>query len=556
MSGRDILIIGGTGVFGKRLVQHLSKERGLKLHVSSRNADKAAAFIETLDTTLATLYPVTLDCQKNLKERLAEISPYIVVDCSGPFQGARYDTARQVLAAKSHYLDLADARDYLAGFKKSLDETARYNKVSAWTGASSTPTLSTCVATHLTTHWQRVDTVDICIVPGGKSEVGRSVIDAIMSYAGKDVPIWSGGKLTHAVGWSYANRINIPGLGSRRVATVETYDPEYLGPQLDVQSRVSFSAGLESWIEQYGMEAIAKLRAAGILPSPKSLVPALLSARKITRIPTSSSGGMQVRASGIGPTGVQTQSEWNLIARQDHGPYIPILPAAALIRRLLSGATPYGADYAHRAVSLSEILHEMHPYDISAGASTTLNDPGIFERALGAKAFETLPKQLSNFHGSNGPVLWSGRADVDRGTGILAKTIGKIFGFPNAGQEIAVTVAIDRFCQADGTLVETWTRSFAGRHMSSNLKAFNEKKITEQFWPFTFILHLDVNAGKIEMPVTGWKIGKLALPTWLAPKSQTSEFVDENGRFRFDVKLTMPLIGMLAHYRGWLAPDK
>ena len=27
------------------------------------------------------------------------------------------------------------------------------------------------------------------------------------------------------------------------------------------------------------------------------------------------------------------------------------------------------------------------------------------------------------------------------------------------------------------------------------------------------------------------------------------------GRFRFDVALFLPLIGLLVHYRGWLVPD-
>jgi hypothetical protein len=40
----------------------------------------------------------------------------------------------------------------------------------------------------------------------------------------------------------------------------------------------------------------------------------------------------------------------------------------------------------------------------------------------------------------------------------------------------------------------------------------------------------------------------------LAPRSDTREFVDDLGRFRFDVAIGLPLIGQLAHYRGWLEP--
>lgn len=51
------------------------------------------------------------------------------------------------------------------------------------------------------------------------------------------------------------------------------------------------------------------------------------------------------------------------------------------------------------------------------------------------------------------------------------------------------------------------------------------------------------------------RLGPIALPRALAPKSDTREFVDERGRFRFDVAIGLPLIGQLAHYRGWLEPQ-
>lgn len=364
MSRKNVLIIGGTGVFGKRLVRHLSTQPNLVLHVSSRSAAKADAFINALTGTQATLHPVALDCQVNLSKCLDQIRPDIVVDCSGPFQGAGFDTTRTVLAAGAHFIDLADARDYLAGFAAALDDTARQNGVCALTGASSTPTLSTCVSRDLTAGWQRVDSIDIAITPGGKSEVGKAVIQAILSYAGRDVPIWKNGRLVKTTGWRNGKRIHIPGLGHRRVAAVETFDAEYLGPILNVQSHVSFSAGLESRLEQFGIESIAALRKRGLIGALDRFIPLLLKARRLTRIPTSSSGGMVVDACGLNAQGTPTRRQWTLVAHQDHGPYIPILPAAAALRKILSGTTRPGAGFAHKDVSLADILDEMRTYDI------------------------------------------------------------------------------------------------------------------------------------------------------------------------------------------------
>ncbi len=549
-----ILIIGGTGVFGKRLVRHLAKRSGISLYVSSRSLSKGQAFVRTLPGAKAVVHPIALDCRANLKEVLADVQPFAVVDCSGSFQKANYDTARAVLEAGAHLVDLADARDYLASYADALDQTARDHIVAALTGASSTPMLSTAVAKHVTQDWRRVDTIDIAITPGGKSEVGQSVIEAILSYAGKDVPIWAKGKLSRVTGWGWAKKVDMPGLGPRRVAAVETFDAEHLGPRLNVQSRVSFSAGLESKVEQFGIELIAALRKRRLIGPPQILIPWLLKARSITRIPTSDCGGMLVDICGLNADGVQTQCRWSLVAKQDHGPFIPILPAAAAVEKLLSVDAPPGAGVAHMVVTLPDILHEMQSYEIHTETTSTQIDHSPFEAALWPDDFEVLPHALKQFHTSSGPVLWSGQADVDCGRWFAPKMITRLFGFPKAGRNIPVTVSIDRKRSKAGAAVETWTRSFAETEMSSDLQLLGNSSVTECFAPFTVEMGLRVDPEGLRMPVLGWRLGPIRLPKILAPKSETLEYMDEKGRFRFDVRLSAPLIGLIAHYRGWLMP--
>ena len=368
---KRVLIIGGTGVFGKRLARHLLGFAKVELFISSRSVAKAESFAELLrrETPTACVKGVALDHGTNLAKQLAAIKPFAVIDCSGPFQTANYDTARAVIRSGAHLIDLADARDYLAGFAQELDAEARKHGVTALTGASSTPTLSTCIVAHVTQGWQRVDAIDICITPGGKSEVGRSVIEAILSYAGKEVATWQGGKLAKVTGWRNASKVTLPHLGQRRVAAVETYDAEYLGPRFNVTSHVTFSAGLESRIEQHGIEMIAFLRKHHLFLDPKALIPLLLAARRITRIPTSDQGGMMVQASGLNAQGQCTTAKWSLLAKNDHGPNIPILPAAAALLCLLENDVPTGATFAHTHITLAQILTQMAPYEIEITTS-------------------------------------------------------------------------------------------------------------------------------------------------------------------------------------------
>jgi len=90
--------------------------------------------------------------------------------------------------------------------------------------------------------------------------------------------------------------------------------------------------------------------------------------------------------------------------------------------------------------------------------------------------------------------------------------------------------------------------------MTSGLSSVGDGLIFERFAPLTFGLRLAQHAEGIQMPLVHWRIGKLPLPRFLAPRSDTTEHVDGDGRFRFDVRLSVPLVGSLVHYRGWLEP--
>lgn len=555
---RRVLLIGATGVFGERLAQHLCPIGGIDLFVTSRDEHKAKHLAARLLRAhpYASVSAIQLDHRHNLQARLEAVKPFIVVDCSGPFQHADYSVATAVLQAGAHIIDLADARDYLKGYADELDAVARQNGRTGLAGASSTPALSACVARVLTRNWQRVDTIDICITPGGQSEVGRSVLEAIMTYAGRNIPVWNEGKLGETIGWAGSRIVTMPELGERRVAPVETLDPELLGPRHAVTSRVRFAAGLESRIEQWGMQVIAGLRRARVLRGAGFLVPLLLSVRRLTRLTTSDSGGMSVSISGIDASGRYTQTCWSLLAKDGHGPFVPVLPAAAAVKALVRGNVEPGARLAERGLSLSDIETEMASYPIETRTEPTFPDKTIFEEQLGQPVFAAMPAVLQSFHGLAGAPVWSGQADVQAASWFLPRLLAKLFGFPASGSEIPVTVAVERKTGADGISSENWSRNFAGQHFSSTLQLHRDGTLLETFGPFSFEIAVTADHDRLIMPVTGWRLWNIPLPGFLAPRSQAREYQDEQGRFCFDVELTLPLIGLFAHYKGWLLPQE
>jgi Domain of unknown function (DUF4166) len=53
------------------------------------------------------------------------------------------------------------------------------------------------------------------------------------------------------------------------------------------------------------------------------------------------------------------------------------------------------------------------------------------------------------------------------------------------------------------------------------------------------------------MHLRRWSFLGIPLPLALAPQGIAREW-EEQGRFRFDVPIALPLVGRIVHYTGWL----
>jgi len=552
---RRVLLIGGTGVFGQRLARHLATIPGLDLLVTSRDDGKARALASAITpipgTTIAGL---GFDHRRDPGGEIARLAPWLVIDASGPFQGAGYELPRAALAAGAHVIDLADARDYILGYGAALDGLARERGLVALAGASSTPALSTAAVAALTTGWQRIDTIDIAITPGGRSEVGKAVLAAILSYVGRPIPVWREGVLQDTHGWLDSRRIAMPGLGNRRVAAVETVDAQWLGPRLKARSRVAFRAGLESPVEQWGIMILAWLRRHGLVGRLDALIPVLLAARRITRLATSDRGGMLVAVGGLDGEGRLRRACWSLLAERGDGPHVPTLPAAVALRALLDERLPPGARPAAGALTLAEIEAEMIPYGITTHQDEEGHGVCVFGAGLGEAAFATLPAPLAALHGMEGAPVWRGQACIEAGTHPLARLLRRLIGLPPAGHDAPITVTIERVSGAGGE-AEIWTRNFGGSRFTSRLSVDARGALVEAFGPIRFQLDVVASADGLALMVTGAQFLGIPLPRIMLPRSEARELIDENGRFRFDIRLTLPWIGLLTHYRGWLVPE-
>jgi short subunit dehydrogenase-like uncharacterized protein len=191
-----ILIIGGYGTFGGRLVELLQDEPSLTLIVAGRSLEKAASYCRSRRNGKAHLIPTAFDRAGNFQSQLTQLQPDIVVDASGPFQNygeGTYAFVEACIERKIHYLDLADGSDFVAGIS-AYDESAKTSGVFVLSGVSSFPVLTAAVAQTLAAGMVQVRSIRGGIAPSPYAGIGGNFIRAIAGYAEQKITITRAGR--------------------------------------------------------------------------------------------------------------------------------------------------------------------------------------------------------------------------------------------------------------------------------------------------------------------------------------------------------------------------
>lgn len=537
-----ILVIGGYGGFGARLSRRLAA-KGHVVLVGGRGAPKAAAFAATIEGA----EPVVIDRDGDVGAVLVNVRPQLVVDAAGPFQGSGYQVPKACIALGIPYLDLADARDFVCGIG-ALDGAARTAGVAVVSGASSVPALSGAVARRLADGLDRVTAIETALSASSRSSAGRSVAQAILSYVGKPVRLWRGGRWQERSGWHelQTERYSLAGAEplSRLVALCDVPDLELLPDMLPGRPAVDFRAGNESRAQMIALWLLSWPVRWAWLRSLAGIGRWLLPLQRWVGRWSGDRSAMAMTLKGW-RGGRPVTRRWTIVAEEGDGPEIPTLAAELLAEDLLAGRVTPGARAGLDLLSLEQfeplfaklaVRHETAELDTSWP---------LYRRLLG-DVFDRLPGAVRAMHNLHGDAGAAGEGEVKRGGGLIGRMIGAIVGFPPAG---AYPVHVEFLQRGDR---ERWIRHFGPHRFWSWFNA-RDGLLYERFGLLRFGFALPCDESALRMRLVRWSAAGVPLPLFLAPKVDAREW-QEGDRFRFDDRITMPLIGELIHYSGWLRP--
>jgi hypothetical protein len=545
---RRVLLLGATGVFGSRLAAMLGAMPGLELVLAARGQGALAELKRRLEAQGAVAALTVQIFDRETPQSLGALRPWLVIDAAGPFQDSGYELALAAVGAGAHYIDLADARAFVAGFAEALDAAATQAGVLAVTGASSTPALSHAALQDLTRGWRRLDRVAVVISPGGRSPRGLSVVEAILSYVGRPVRLFRGGAWVQAPGWSGLRRPYMPGLGPRWASICETPDLDLLPQRFRIGQEALFLAGLDPPAMHLGLVLLSLLVRWRRIRSLRPFARILRACAGLLTPFSADRGGMIVEAEGLDAENAPARARWSLWALANSGPNTPAAPAAALVRRLLEGEEARrGAQACAGLLSLNEIVAELGGLPIQWRIDEGQPQSAVLFRRLLGRRFSALPASVRAVHGLARPATFCGRAITRSGRGLAARLMRRLLGLPGTG---ACDVRVGLVPDAGG---ETWTRRFGGAQFSSRLAGTSRLGVFEQhFGPLRFRFELHPTKTGVVWTMIGWSLVGLPMPDAIGPRV-AARADDVDGRYRFRVAVRHPWLGLLFAYRGDLS---
>lgn len=332
---KRVLVIGGYGNFGSFIARSLASDDDIQLLIGGRSLAKAQAFA----ATLAARHPpeaIALDIEDDLASVFAAAKPDIVVHTTGPFQHQSYVVAEACIAAGCHYIDLADARRFVAEVVH-LDEAARARNVLVVSGASSVPCLTAAFLDAARPRFRAMQRVDYGISAAQQTNRGLATTSAILSYVGKPFLTRADGRERTVYGWQDLRAVRYPELGRRLFGNCDIPDLTLFPQRYPELQTTRFAAGHENALLHIGLWALSWLVRWHLLPTLQTIAPLLLKLSFLFDAFGSSRSGFHMFIEGVGQDGQPRREQSWIIARSGHGPYIPCMPAILIAKELARG---------------------------------------------------------------------------------------------------------------------------------------------------------------------------------------------------------------------------
>ena len=173
-----------------------------------------------------------------------------------------------------------------------------------------------------------------------------------------------------------------------------------------------------------------------------------------------------------------------------------------------------------------------------------MSQPSLYLQVMGSQ-FHQLAAPVRRFHSLSGLHVLRGEVVIDAPKNRLARLLARCLGAPLADARGAIRFDLDA-----SPALETWTRHFPGRTMTSRL-ARRDAELVERLGAARLTFRLAQAGGTLQMHLARLHFLGLPCPSWLMPRVIAQES-GTDGRLHFAVQASVAGLGLVASYRGFL----
>jgi Domain of unknown function (DUF4166) len=173
-----------------------------------------------------------------------------------------------------------------------------------------------------------------------------------------------------------------------------------------------------------------------------------------------------------------------------------------------------------------------------------MSRPTLYEQVLGAN-YTRLPIAVQRFHRLTGRTVLHGWVETHAPGSAPARFLAYCLGTPRSASSGTLRFEIEA-----GPESESWTRHFPSRTMTSHMRLVGGQ-VEERLGAAQLTFSLAAVDGKLKMELARMRFLGVPCPKWLMPRIVAEETGTED-RLHFHVVAALPLIGVVASYRGYL----
>jgi hypothetical protein len=325
-----VVVYGGTGFFGRLVVDDLLVRTTALIVIAGRNKPRAAP----PDSRL-TFAASDMNDPVSVQHALAGAS--VVVNCASPYQSQRPTLMHEAIASHVHYIDLAEGRVLVSEAQKS-HEVASKAGVTLLSGLSVVPGLAALLAGSIREDFDDTLSIRTFVAPGTRGSRGAATVRSLLSGVGRPQYLLRDGRETIVCGWSEPEWLEFPPPINWRLEylAIENADRDVLSREFGAR-RVEFKAGSEfPWLNRT-LAIVAGSRAfTGFPRLDRWANPMRLFLKWLGRFGTDA-GGVLVEVMGT-KVGQTITRQIALVADQN-GERIPSLLATIAVGMLLKDET-------------------------------------------------------------------------------------------------------------------------------------------------------------------------------------------------------------------------